>query len=985
LSAGAVAGNTPYWNGTSWVVNSSNIFNNGGNIGIGTATPSATLEVNGQVKITGGSPGTGKVLTSDANGLATWVTPSSTGSGWSITGNSGTVDTVNFIGTTDNKPFNIRVNNQKAARIDSTRQNSFFGYQSGNAGFYNDTVAAGIQNTAIGFQSLYLNESGTTNTASGYKALNANTTGNGNTANGGLALNGNTTGAYNTALGLRSMELSGSGDYNTGVGQLSLYNNNSGDENTAIGASSLLNSNSGSFNTAIGKGSLQTNTTGSSNTAIGYNADVATGALSNATAIGANAVVSASNSLVLGSGANVGIGTSSPANKLHIVGTVRIVDGSQGAGKVLTSDVNGVASWVTPAGASGWNITGNAGTVDGTNFIGTTDSQPFNIKVDNQKAGRISTSEESGTFFGYQAGNVNAGTSNAAFGHQALLSTTTGSSNTAVGTSALFSNVGGSSNTAMGYQTLYSCSTGTSNAAFGAQTLQLNTTGSFNTAIGNEALFSNTTANNNTAVGYQTIYTCSTGTGNSALGTQALQNTLGNYNVASGYHALRNNTTGNSNSAFGVQALYTNTTGNRNTAIGDSALYSPSTANNGVAVGYRSQQYANNTITSWDNTNTSVGYQSLRGSLTAANNTGTGNTAIGRDVMFNNTSGSRNTAMGDSALRANTTGINNTAIGYVALLNNTTGLRNTALGDSALLINTTGSGNTALGTNATAGANNLSNATVLGADASVSASNKVRLGNASVTVVEGQVAYTSPSDARFKENINEDEVQGLEFITKLRPIAYNFNRLSFAKHIGENTEGREQELQQLSQSRSAGFLAQEVESAVQESGFSAFDAVHTPTNDKDNYSLAYSQFVVPLVKAVQELNAKSEAQQRLIDELLQGKQLNLNSETGSDQRQTQSIVLTGMDNPYLGQNVPNPFNEETSIDYYIPEALFCDNGSCHIIFYDHLGRTIQEMTVLKSGYGKINVSTKNLSSGVITYKLLVNGEIIDVKKMLFNK
>ncbi|MBK8686277.1 MAG: collagen-like protein [Bacteroidetes bacterium] len=45
LSSGTLAGNTPYWNGTSWVVNSNNIFNNGGNIGIGTATPSYPFHV----------------------------------------------------------------------------------------------------------------------------------------------------------------------------------------------------------------------------------------------------------------------------------------------------------------------------------------------------------------------------------------------------------------------------------------------------------------------------------------------------------------------------------------------------------------------------------------------------------------------------------------------------------------------------------------------------------------------------------------------------------------------------------------------------------------------------------------------------------------------------------------------------------------------------------------------------------------------------
>jgi hypothetical protein len=64
--------------------------------------------------------------------------------GWLITGNAGTIDNTNFIGTTDDVPFNIRVNNQKSGRIDGTLFNTFFGFRSG----FN--ITTGNDNTGIG-------------------------------------------------------------------------------------------------------------------------------------------------------------------------------------------------------------------------------------------------------------------------------------------------------------------------------------------------------------------------------------------------------------------------------------------------------------------------------------------------------------------------------------------------------------------------------------------------------------------------------------------------------------------------------------------------------------------------------------------------------------------------------------------------------------------------------------------------------------------
>jgi Chaperone of endosialidase len=52
-----------------------------GRVGIGNVTPATTLDVSGQIRLSGGSPGAGKVLTSDATGIGSWTTPSITSVG----------------------------------------------------------------------------------------------------------------------------------------------------------------------------------------------------------------------------------------------------------------------------------------------------------------------------------------------------------------------------------------------------------------------------------------------------------------------------------------------------------------------------------------------------------------------------------------------------------------------------------------------------------------------------------------------------------------------------------------------------------------------------------------------------------------------------------------------------------------------------------------------------------------------------------------
>ena len=121
----------------------------------------------------------------------------------------------------------------------------------------------------------------------------------------------------------------------------------------------------------------------------------------------------------------------------------------------------------------------------------------------------------------------------------------------------------------------------------------------------------------------------------------------------------------------------------------------------------------------------------------------------------------------------NTTGFGNTAGGYNALYNNN-GSYNKADGYQALYTNTTGSDNTAIGAFADVTSGALTNATAIGYNAKVDASNKVRIGNTSVTSIGGQVGWTIYSNGRYKKDI-KDDVQGLAFINSLRPITYTIN------------------------------------------------------------------------------------------------------------------------------------------------------------------------------------------------------------------
>jgi len=334
----------------------------------------------------------------------------------------------------------------------------------------------------------------------------------------------------------------------------------------------------------------------------------------------------------------------------------------------------------------------------------------------------------------------------------------------------------------------------------------------------------------------------------------------GGGNTTFGVNAFNLASTGFSNTAFGNDALVNNTTGYANTAIGLFALYSNTTGFINIALGANALD--GNTTGSY---NMALGVGALQ-----MNTDGEDNVAVGANSLARST-GSNNTAIGAEALSWNITGIDNNALGFQALLNNNTGSENIVLGTNAANVDFSSSPITQIdnsiliGNNTKPGSNGDYNEVVIGDGAVGNGSNTVTLGNTLVTDIGGQVAWTNRSDKRIKEHLKEN-VPGLDFITKLKPISYNFNLEKQDSITGAKADTSAAAVASRKKAEAiihTGFAAQDVETALKSLGYD-FDGLVKPKNPTDLYSLSYSLFTVPLVKAVQEQQITITAQQKQI-------------------------------------------------------------------------------------------------------------------------
>jgi len=304
---------------------------------------------------------------------------------------------------------------------------------------------------------------------------------------------------------------------------------------------------------------------------------------------------------------------------------------------------------------------------------------------------------------------------------------------------------------------------------------------------------------------------------NTAVGNLALAATAtGGFNTGVGANALGGLTSGTANTALGQAALYANDTGIQNVGIGQVALF--------------------------------------------ANTSGGSNVAVGNGSLQSNTTASNNTAVGYQAGYANTTGDYQSLLGLNAGAGITTGVRNTCLGSQAgnhTTPITTGNYNVIIGSFTTPSASAGANQIVIGYDCQGIGDNYFTFGKSGNRVYNqftSNASWTQSSDERLKTNI-KDDVLGLEFICKLKPRTYTWKPSNeipkeLTGHYNENNEKNTNVVMN-------GFIAQEVKEALDFVGSPTFNGWSIESDGTQ--AVSREMFVLPLVKAIQELKAEFDA------------------------------------------------------------------------------------------------------------------------------
>jgi len=401
--------------------------------------------------------------------------------------------------------------------------------------------------------------------------------------------------------------------------------------------------------------------------------------------------------------------------------------------------------------------------------------------------------------------------------------------------------------------------------------------GNYNVVVGDEAGTALTTGDENTAVGYVALTAEDAGSNNTAIGYRALFSQDGaDANLAVGTHAGSSISSGGLNTFVGSYSGGNLTLGTANVALGYATLNGDIRGSRSTAVGYGSLQ-VQSFSSATDTNNSGFGYKAGR-----AITTGVQNTLIGSGAGLTLTDADQNVAVGTGTLATDTKGNRSVAIGHDALnsQNQTSSqdTKNTAVGFEAGKVVTTGTSNTLIGGGAGDTIQSGNNNVCIGRDSDVNhdtsngiaigisiaaTDNDFSFGKASNVVTndfDSDANWSRSSDERLKKNITDQKL-GLDFINDLRTVKYNWK----PSHELDSTDSQLSHLYKEKEADNEmnttvtmhNFIAQEVKTALDKAGVSDFAGWK-----EDQYGVqqvSREMFIIPLVKAMQELSAKNDA------------------------------------------------------------------------------------------------------------------------------
>ena len=110
----------------------------------------------------------------------------------------------------------------------------------------------------------------------------------------------------------------------------------------------------------------------------------------------------------------------------------------------------------------------------------------------------------------------------------------------------------------------------------------------------------------------------------------------------------------------------------------------------------------------------------------------------------------------------------------------------------------------------------------------------------------------------------------------------------------------------------------------------------------------------------------------------------VNAQIGQPNGQTannQSVQVSSFAVVSLSQNIPNPFNHATTINYNLPQQF----SSAKIIVTDKSGKVLKEVNLSGSGKGSLNIDASMLASGAYQYSLYVDSKLVKTKQMVLVK